>query len=487
MLKPRRFVVVALSAAGVTVLTQALAFFRQLLVAAYFGVSRDLDIYVIAYTVAMMFVFSFAITFDSAVVPRLIQARETGGERAAHALAVSVFRWSCVLSALATIALVALTPLLAPLVATGFDASQKADLSRLVWFFAPWTFLCLPYYAASARHKAKRNFNRVFRAEIVICIVSIAVLFLFHDEVALLPWAYAAGYGSGLLSLLFGAGLLGRGHGMNADGTGAALRNVGELYLANQSGSLGSIVDRHFQSLVPAGGIAAVNYSSQLITGIIGLLAFREIYIVPLAEADRREEKLERLIIGLLLLAIPAAAFTASFAHDIVKMLFERGRFDAAATDLTASLLRIYAFVLIPSMIGSPLARMLQIVGRTNLIHLVYLSNAIAIAMFGTLFVVWLRLDTQGIAWMLLTAATLSTTVTAGLVARTGLSVRWGRVARYAFFAMLVAAVATGLGLEMASQFNGAVMRLIMGGATFGIVIGSAYFAVRRRLLTISG
>lgn len=62
MLKPRRFVVVALSAAGVTVLTQALAFFRQLLVAAYFGVSRDLDIYVIAYTVAMMFVFSFAIT-----------------------------------------------------------------------------------------------------------------------------------------------------------------------------------------------------------------------------------------------------------------------------------------------------------------------------------------------------------------------------------------------------------------------------------------
>jgi peptidoglycan biosynthesis protein MviN/MurJ (putative lipid II flippase) len=217
------------------------------------------------------------------------------------------------------------------------------------------------------------------------------------------------------------------------------------------------------------------------------LAGIAKFLFVPLAEADRREEKLERLIIGLLLLAIPAAAFTASFAHDIVKILFERGRFDAAATDLTASLLRIYAFVLIPSMIGSPLARMLQIVGRTNLIHLVYLSNAIAIAMFGTLFVVWLGLDTHGIAWMLLTAATLSTTVTAALVARTGLMVRWGRVARYAFFAMVIATMATGLGLEMASQFNEAVMRLIMGGAMFGIVIGSAYFAARRRLLTISG
>jgi putative peptidoglycan lipid II flippase len=250
---------------------------------------------------------------------------------------------------------------------------------------------------------------------------------------------------------------------------------------------LTAIVDRHFQSLVQTGGIAAVNYSTQIVAGLASLLAFREIYIVPLSEADRRDEKMERLIIGLLMLAVPLAGIVACLSHDMVAVLFQRGRFDAAATDLTASVLRIYAFVLIPSMITTPIARMLQIVGRTRAIHLIYIANGLFLALFGALLVVWARLDAQGVAGMLLLSSVATSGVAAILIARYGVVVRWMRIGRYFVYAVLVTAVAYAVATGVVANIVGPWLRLIFGGAAYGAVIAGTYFAVRGRLRTISG
>src|SRR6187551_3146795 len=104
-----KFFVVALSAMGVSTLGQGLAFFRQVLIAAYFGVSREFDIYVMALALTTMVVFAFANTFDSAVVPRLVQTRAAHGELAARALAAAMFRWSAALGAGVTMLLFIIT------------------------------------------------------------------------------------------------------------------------------------------------------------------------------------------------------------------------------------------------------------------------------------------------------------------------------------------------------------------------------------------
>lgn len=487
MLKPKTFLAAAISAVGVSILVQALAFVRQLLIAAYFGVSRDLDVYLIAYAIATMVVFTFSTTFDSAVVPRLVRAQSSDGDLAARSLAVSLFRWSCVFGVAATVLLIVLTPLLTPLVATGFDATHKAALAGMVWGFAPWTILCLPYYAAAARHKAKRDFNRVFGAEIVIGLVSIFLLAIFHGDIRFLPWAYAGGYAAALLLVLPGTGIVPHLGGQSMPETVPTLRNVSELYLANQTGSVTTIVDRHFQSLVPAGGIAAVNYSTQIITGLMGLLTFREIYVVPLAEIDRRDEKLERLIIGLLALAIPLAVLVATMAHDIVEILFQRGRFDAAATDVTASVLQIGVFGLIPAVASNPLFRMLQIVDRISLIHVIYLSNAMFLGAFGYMFVVLLGWGVQGLAWMLLMNGVGSCIVTSMLVGRCGISVRWLRIGRYGAFISVSSGLAFLAAYVVVPWLGGTWARLICGGAAYGLVVFFMYLPIRGRLRTISG
>ena len=486
MVKTPKFVVVAASAMGVSTLSQGLAFFRQLLIAAYFGISREIDVYVIAYVLATMVVFTFASTFDSAVVPRLVQARTDQGEGASRALAVSMFRWSVVLGAVATAVLILLTPLLTPLVATGFDPAQRDALWDLILYFAPWTFLCLPYYAAAARHKSERSFNRVFGAELIIGVVSIAFLVAFHNDVRFLPIAYGIGYAAGLASLLPGAGLF---PATPAEGThtGSVLRGVGELYLANQTGAATGIVDRHFQSQVQAGGIAALNYSMQLISGLAALLTFREIYIVPLSEAHRRDEKVERLIIGLLLLAVPIVGLIVCFAHEIVYVLFQRGRFDAQATELTGAVLQVYALTLITSTVATPLARMLQIVGHTRLIHVMYVASALSLAFFGYLFVVRLSLGAWGAAWMLVVSSFVTCGVSAVLVARCGVRLHWLRIVRYFVYAGLAATVAYAAAAIASGFADGPWPKLILGGTAYAAVISATYFAVRRRLRTISG
>lgn len=484
MLKTSKFAVSAVSAVGVSTGVQALAFFRQILIASYFGVSRELDVYVIAYALATMVVFTFANTFDAAVVPRLVQARGEAGEERARALSASMFRWSLALGVGATVLLIALTPLLTPLVATGFGPAQKVHLWRLVVWFAPWTLLSLPYYAAAARQKAQRRFNRVFGAEIVVAITSIAVLALFHGRIELLPIAYAVGYAAGVSTLLPGSGLVGAAVAPEAP---SVLRGVGELYAANQTGALSGIVDRHFQSLVQPGGIAAVNYSAQIVTGLAGLLTLREIYIVPLSESERREQKLERLVIGLLMLAVPAAGVVSCFSHEMIQILFQRGRFDASATELTASVLRIYAFALIPSAIAAPMTRMLQIVGRTRAIHAIYIAQGLACAVFGSVLVTWARLDAEGVAGMLLAASLATSAAGAGLVARYGVVVSWWRIGKYFGYAVFVTAIASAFATGITAGVSGPWSRLILGGAAYGTVVALTYFAVRRRLRTIAG
>ncbi len=347
-----RFLSFAASAVGVSAGSLILSFLRQLLIAAYFGATRGLDIYFIAYAVANWVAFSLATSIESVAVIHLVRARESAGEAAV--LGGASLRMSACIGMIAAPALVAATYLLAPVVATGFSPAERAELVRLTLWFAPWICLLLPYYVMAARYKSEWRFHRVFVAEILVGITSIVWLAVNHGSIRQIPLAYAAGYVAALLWLLPGSRIV-----MASGRTSLRplLRDTGALYLTNQVGNIPGIVDRHFQSFVAPGGIAAIGYASQLLMGVSSLIGMRDIFIVPLSEAKDRDRRLERLVIGMLLLSAPAAGVIASFAPEIVRILFERGRFNAEAADITASVLRILALSLVVSAVTTPLAR----------------------------------------------------------------------------------------------------------------------------------
>ena len=477
-----RFLIVAASAMGVSLLVQVLAFLRQLLIAAYFGVGRDFDAYVMVYTVATVVVFTFAGIFDSIAVPHLVRTRESDGPEAAFALARSIIRLSLLLGCGISLVFLIAVPLFAPIFATGFSPEERADLVNLTWYFLPWTCVCMPYYAAAARHKMEWHFNRVFFAEIVIVVVSIGFLALRHGEIHMLPIAYAMGYAAGLLVLVADIALWRRAGNRISPSVRGVVRNIRELFFANQTGGLASLADRHMQSFLAAGGIGAVNYSSQITSSLATLLSFRDIYVVPLTQQVDRAKRLERLLSGVLLIAVPAAGFIACLAPDVVKVLLQRGRFDAAATTLTADVLRIGAFSLVTSAILTPLARMFQIIDRIHYTHVVYLTVAASTVIFGYLFVIMLGWGVQGVALMQLTSSAATTVVTAYLVDRCGIKLWWRSILGWLVLAAFVSGIASFAALAAVSGLENTWLRLTAGGAAYGSIVLVCYFIARAKL-----
>jgi len=468
------------SSMGVAAASTGLAFLRQLMIAAYFGVSRDLEIYLFAYAVALWVGFAFAAVLDSMLVPHLVREREQAGDEASRTLARAIFLVSGGLGLVAAVLTVGFTGLLAPVIATGFTPEERATMVRLAILFVPWVTLYFIYYAAAARHKSVWRFNRVFIAELAVGVVSILSLALAHASVRALPAAYCAGYAAGILWLLPGSGLLQRGqrHGS----IGGVVKDAADLYLANQTATIRSIVDRHFQSLIAAGGIASLGYASQLLMGLSSIIGMREIFVVPLSEAQRRNERVERLILGLLLLSVPLAGAVACFAPEIVTILFRRGRFDAAAAAETAQVLRILSLTLVTSAIATPLMRVLQIVRRIRLLHVQYLASAVAALIFGSLFVRGLGLGAEGIAWMNLATSVPGCWLLVHLAARCGIELNWRPIGTCFAFAAATTCIAATAALGAASPWAAAWPRILIGGPVYAVLVAASYGAFWTRL-----
>jgi putative peptidoglycan lipid II flippase len=257
------------------------------------------------------------------------------------------------------------------------------------------------------------------------------------------------------------------------------------LFLANQTGGLSSLVDRHMQSFLAAGGIGAVNYAAQITSSLSSLLMFREIYTVPLTREADRTERLERLLSGLLLLAVPLAGLTACLAPEFVKVLLQRGRFDAAATLLTAEVLRIGAFSLVTSAVMAPLVRIFQIIDRIHYTQVVYLSWAVALGAFGYVFVIMLGWGIQGVALMQLAGSALTAVVSSYLVGRCGIPLRWRTIGGWFALAAVVSSVAYLAAAAAISGLENTWLRLTIGAAAYGLVVLFCYFFARAQLRDI--
>ncbi len=482
----RHFLKAMLSASGVGFAAQLIGFVRQVQTAAYFGIGRDLDIYYMAFAIATLLVFTFSMIFDTVSIPHLVRTLEEEGPGPFRSLTGSVFSFSLWASSGLSVLFLALTPLLSHIMAAGFSPEERARVWSLAWYFLPWTLISLPYYALCSFFKSTRQFTPVFIGEVIIAAGSVASLFLYHPGPRALPLAYFAGY---LVAFTF---LLARSFGrfdlrgpLATETMKKLYRNLLELFGANQVGSLSSVIERFFQSFIPAGGISALAYSQQISMAGSSLLSFREIFIVPLSSTERRAEKLERLVIGLTVITIPCMLYAAFFSNEIVTVLFQRGRFDAGAAGITAQTFSLYALGLLPGVAGVPVFRMFQVIDRIRMTAAVYLLAAANFAVFGWLFVFVAQMGTQGMALTVAINSYLSAIFSLYLLARCGIRPNYRRIIAYAGYSLLISLAAAAI-LRMATfGAAGPLIRLLASGTLFVVLVVLGHLPIKNRLLRV--
>lgn len=487
MIKNQPFIKAVASAFSVSVIAQIISYIRQILIAAYFGISRELDVYFTTYAMATMIIFTLYVIFDTVAVPHLIKTLEEKGYDSFKRLTGSVFTFALCLSFIISIVFILLVPLLTKFMAAGFSTEEKKAVWSMAFYFIPLALITIPYYALCSFYKSVRYFNMVFIAEVTTAASSVAAILIYHSNPKFLPVAYFIGYAVSFTFLfLLSFKYFSRIGKVFCDEMKTICRNFIELLGANQIGSLSSIVERFFQSFLQPGNISALTYSSQMTMAASSALTFREIFIVPLSSSIQRSEKLERLIISLVAISVPVTLFLSCYATDIVTILFKRGRFDINAVSITSGILSLYSLTIIPGVVGTPVFRMFQIIDRIKYTGVIYLIGMLNLAIFGTLFVFYLKWGARGMALTIVINSYLINCVSFYLLLKNGINLNIIKITGYVCYSLVISFLVLMILKFMPHINSHLLLEFFIKGCIFAVFIALSYLPFRQRFLRIA-
>ena len=388
---------------------------KELVVAWKFGTAGDLDAFLIALVVPFVITNVIASSFNAALIPTYIRVREQSGIKAAQKLFSGAIAWSLGLMGITTVLMLATAPLYLPKMAAGFSA-EKLDLTyKLLCAIAPIILLTGMMTIWGAVLNAGEKFALVAVAPIITPVIT--MLFLFGIN----SWgvfSLASGLVCGQLLEMLVVGIVLRGQGISLlpkwYGFDTHLSEVAGQYAPMIAAAFlmcsTALVDQSMAAMLPSGSVASLNYGNRIISLPITITstALSTAVIPYFSKMVAREDwttlrhTLKQYLGLIFAFTIPLTGLIILFSEPIVQILLQRGSFTANDTHLVAQIQVCYAFQ-IPFYIASILVVRLISAMRNNQI-LMWGSGSNLIVNIGLnyLFMKWLgvpgiALSTSGV------------------------------------------------------------------------------------------
>ena len=472
-------------------LSRIIGLIREMVIAYISGTGASVDAYQVAFVIPdilnhILATGFLAITFIPIFTGYLAQKNETEGWRV-FSLILTVFG-----SLLAV--LVIITTLFAPQMMSivGFENPATRDIAiRMTRIIMPAQFFFFCGGLLTAVQYAKEKFLIPALAPLIYNIGIIS------GGLVLGPWIGIEGFAWGVL-----AGAIVGNFLLQIIGA----RQVGMVYRPEFSLSHPDLVKyllltlplmigltmtfstefffRIFGSYLPEGSVSSLNYSLRLmfvLVGLFGQAAGVATYpFMARLVSENRIHEMNRLMnrtLRYIALAIPVSVSVMVLRKEVIHMVFQRGTFDAAATDITSK-------VLIYIMIGTFAFAAQTMVSRGYYA----MQNTIFPALFGSLAVLLsIPLYIIGMEKMGVSGVALAISVSA-IFQVTLLYVLWNRKSRnrealtvYRFFAGMIAlsiplsALLEWLRLQLTGLVNTGTF---WGSASVSAIIGAAFLFI---------
>lgn len=336
--------------AFLTVISKLLGFLRETSLAAVFGATSDTDAYLLAQTIPYLLFATVSYALTTTFIPVYSHVREARGKEAGFRFANTVILVLLVVGIVLVLAGEALAEQLVRLVAPGLDESVAELTEYLSRILFPMTIFQLLSGVVTGILQADGEFGIPTAAGLAQNIAIIISIIAFGPRYGIPAVAVGTLIGLGLSFLVKLPALARTGFRWRAvlDIRDPGLQRIAILMLpallsagANQ---VNTLVDRMLASGLPEGRVAALNYANrlmQLAPGIIGTSVTTVIYptLAKLAARKDWERFNEGLVSSLSLvhfLLIPIAVGILVLREPLVRIVYERGAFDAAATQETA-------------------------------------------------------------------------------------------------------------------------------------------------------
>jgi putative peptidoglycan lipid II flippase len=322
-----------------------LGFAREIVLAAFFGASGQMDALLVALIIPTFFLSMLGeASMGAAVVPVFITYVAPQASREQRRIVGSAFALlSLVLAAIAALGMI-FAPAIAHLFAPGFDQSKLALTAALMRIMLPSVlFLGLSNFVTGLLHSFKRfsvaaATGVVFNLSIVVFTIPLAHRFgIFAPALGVLVGTILQ-LGIMLPSLIKTGVFPSVGRSFRDP----SLVRMGRLFLPILLGGLAATalatVDKIIASFMAAGSISALNYASKIAGGPARIFTMS----VAVVLFPTLVKKVADVINIAAFLTLPWAALLITLRTPIVFVLLQRGAFDARATQLVALPLAFY-------------------------------------------------------------------------------------------------------------------------------------------------
>lgn len=405
--------------------SRLLGFVRDILMASALGTGMVADAFFVAFKFPNFFRRLFAEgAFNAAFVPLFGERLEKDGITAARTFAAEAA--AVMVAALLTFTLLAIItmPILMYLIAPGFAGhSEKFELTiELTRITFPYlTFMALIALMGGMLNTMQK-FAATAAAPILLNIVLISALVLLNLDVLdhpgfTLAWAVCA---AGIGQFIWIVAACAKGKLLFRLSWPRLTPGVKRLLTLMAPGLIGAgvvqinlVVDVILASTLQEGSVSFLYFAdrvNQLPLGVIGVavgVALLPLMTRQLAEGDEAgaAESQNRAIEFALLLTVPATLALVTIGDPIVRVLFERGAFDAAATKNTAAALSAFsvglpAYVLIKALTPGFFARQDTVTPVKIAIVAMVVNVVLALILMQVLSHVGIALATACSAWM---------------------------------------------------------------------------------------
>lgn len=351
---------------GASVVVSGLGFTKNLIAAYYFGTTRGMDVYLLALVIPDLAQY-LSITGLFNFIPLFAKARAEGGEAGGWQVAGKlVTLWFSVLLTVVLVCLVGAAAL-SWVVAPGLEPH-----AREIYILQTRLLCVMAAFMGGARilaavHNARKHFVIPSLGEIAFQIGSIGYLVVFHElgTFALVGGMVFGGFCQLLVSAI---GLGSAPIRVDLDPRHTAVKTMVRqsipIYIANAAAKLFGVVMAAFASTLRAGQLSALQYALMpinLATTTVGLSMSR--VLLPFLAEQHAEGRgrdltrsLDRGMVTTTLVMLPASVGLFLLARPTVRLLFERGSFNARSTEITVTALQIFAPLLLVTCLNSVLS-----------------------------------------------------------------------------------------------------------------------------------
>lgn len=341
-------------------ISKLLAFVRELLIAAYFGVSADVDVYLVARFIPITAPILVVGSFNAALIPVLTKHLLQKDRKGAWECLNGSINFLLLSSGLFLLFGLLFTKEIVRFLAPFFSGEQLdflAYLTRIGLLSLPFSIVgvCL-----NAAFHAENRFILPAISSILPNLATVLCLVLLSPRIGVTSLIVGLLLGEIFRFLLLLPFLLLSGWRLNASFSFRFLP-VQFWRIAGFSGGIVllaksySLVDLMLASKMAEGSIAALGFASRAFTLVYEVFAVSVATVLfptmalQAAQLDGTALKrlLKRGIFLLTLIALPLTAILFAFAHPFCGALFQRGHFGESATGLTASAMRYFSLQLL--------------------------------------------------------------------------------------------------------------------------------------------